>query len=283
MVSSDTLFPSRVFGTRVPNIDEVGHLTKVISWRPNVLSYVYLTKEHQILFGKEIRNEALLPYEIFLETVFRKERVLLADSAETLLLAATSDFMLIPHLLLKDRRLLELSRTLVHEQIYEEELIHTPIAGTEVGALFVIPDEIRFIWDKYLGDYQVHHLISTHFHMFERLSKSLTNFLLVHIFDGYIITTACKNQQICLSNAYVYRAHNDIFYFLLSIRSVLDLPWQLPILVLGDLEKEDALLIKIRERLPHTQVYEGWGASIASFLAETSTWRYGFMAFARKG
>lgn len=280
MVINEKLFPYRIFGTRIPRPEDVLYLKKVITWRPNQLSYVLTSMENQILYGKEIRNQAQLPYEIFLDTVFQKDAVLTARAIHTILLAGTSDFTIIPTQLMKDKRLLDISRTLVHEEIYEEELILANISGTEASSLFVIPEDIKYLWDKYLDEFETQHLISTHFHLVEFIAKNLTDFVIVHILEGYAITTAVKNGQVLLANAFIYRSNNDLFYFLLSVKFVLDLPSQIPFFVLGDIEKGDIFMKKLREKLPHTQVYEGWSTFIAPYLEETATWRYGFMAFA---
>ncbi|MEM6265180.1 MAG: DUF3822 family protein, partial [Bacteroidota bacterium] len=265
-----------------PSREVFPHGHKVRIYLQVNLAYVAeLDEKGNLITCQEYANHHQLAHEIFLRIMLESPLVQRYDSEQVEVIYASPAFTLIPDEFRHEAQFQDMARVMIDATAVKEELISSSSKVQNVCSLFPLDGFTRTLLQEYLPNGNLIHISTLTINWAKELAAADPNLLLVLFCGSFSILTMMKDGDLQLCNAYPCNTHNDLLYFIQTVRKATEQEdRRLPILLLGQFKRgEDGLYEHLTKYLPTTSMPRFLKRKLlANEDQEWDYWRYIFLA-----
>lgn len=179
-----------------------------------------MTSRGEWIQARDFESTHLLSQEMFLRFLFEKEKILQGSYVEVQVYLDQPAFTLVPTMLQNDKMNLAISRLLIDDQLFSDEVYHYKLPYMEANLVMALPPALKHMLNHYMRDYVLLHPASIVLSIGHRATNGELE--VYALFEGQHMTVAVfEHEKLLLTNMYVCRASSDVLYYLQLIRQSL--------------------------------------------------------------
>lgn len=230
--------------SKINNIEELNSYRLSVQVSLNGLSFLATdVKDGKTLFFKEKKlGHSTTPEELLMEIedIISENKILQANFSEVAIIYSTSIYSLVPIALFDEAKASEYlkfnSKILANDYIAHDILEHQEIVVVYVPFMNIN----NFLFEKY-GAFNYYHSVTVMLKSILEKEKYSLPKMYLHFQPQSFDCIVLKNGELQLCNTYNYKTAEDFIYYTLFCMEQLKLdPETLPVLLCGDIGKNDA-------------------------------------------
>ncbi len=249
--------------------------------REGLLLYAVLGEDDTIFAVKEYRSKKEMSFPDFFDAIYAQDYFLKEDFRDIEIVNCSLEFSLIPTAFFKPQQIHEFAGALIKGDYSADHVDFLELEPAGATAIYTVPFPMKQKCDYYFPDSAYQPICKLMINMALDMAKVYPDLVLLHIFEGQFIITACRAGKLQICNAYDYTEVTDMVYFMQLVMEIVKLDAdKTPILLSGEFEDDSELVKKFKQYVPSANIPKySFQDRFDTKSDKLPSWKYAFMTW----